>query len=672
MELLNKITPMLRRGSQGKALLTLWRGDNCQAAANFQENLNLELLVCGDRAAQENLHIQGVSSVYGDFLSDIEGTHQQFSLVIVPGPAIMAHAPPKAPDTFQRDFRHLRAAQAYLAAGGWMIFQTTRNRVREYSSWTTQLIKSYANLQAFSLAEDEIIFVGQRRPAVAKLDIEARDRIKARIEHNNLPSIPPYPVFRIPKATASKGFFRSRKFDPHSIDSFMQSIPWGKNQLLRELKGWQQPVIRPAFRLRARHLSYMVASGVLGTMEASSPVTGEDCIIRGVMRREEIASPNPKDAEEEMLTSTVKASIILLNIPRKTLTVVDPDDAQQIKAFLDEWAEALIAQIESKYPVIYDPVDAPYYETFHPYLTRMIDRPLREGTVNLTSSERASLTIPQRHLVATALRCLLGRWALQGNQGDPEDTGAKSFFLQGKQGVGKSIMAARIIEGITLEYAHRKGLKITQPGWPVSVIITVPGVIDEMVKEIKTASRLLEPCVVTNTGELFKALAHVKTNPRPMVMVIPRSMLSQSQNLIPATCAGNPAFHDQDQQHPRMLCPNCMDVVSMASPTAFLEAEDLLKHPRNIKTRGMKCRSCNTPLYQEARKTRWLCHHCGHELPLDNLTRCPACRKKVKDMPHNPYQLGSVIRKAFRKAGIKPLALVVDEVHEGAPRGVCG
>jgi hypothetical protein len=64
------------------------------------------------------------------------------------------------------------------------------------------------------------------------------------------------------------------------------------------------------------------------------------------------------------------------------------------------------------------------------------------------------------------------------------------------------------------------------------------------------------------------------------------------------------------------------------------------------------------------RKTPWSCQHCGHALVLDNIQRCPACRGKVPPKPANPYQLGAVVKSAFRKADIKPLVLVNDEVHQ--------
>ena len=671
MEVLDKIAPAVRSTGPGKALLTGWSGEDYAAAASFQERLDLELTACGSQAAQENLIAHGVNGIHGDFLGDIEGSHRQFSLAIVSGPAVLDRLDPDSTEAFQRDFRHVKAAGRYLAVGGVLVFQTERTRVLGYATWITALVKEYANLQAYAGGGDEVIFIGVRRPAVVKLDRAARDQIITAIRSGALPPHSHAPRFRLPKATSSKVFFRSRKFNPETVDGFVRSVPWGRGKLIRELKGWQRPVIRPAFRLRARHLSYVVASGVLGTIEVTSPFSGDACIIRGVMRREEIASKSPED-NEEMLTSTVKASIIVFNTTRRHLQVIDPDDARQIKSFLDEWAEVLIERVEDEYPVVYDPIEAPYYETFHPYLIRMIDRPLRDGTVNLTSNEKPSLTIPQRHVVATALRCLLGRWALTGNRGDPKDTGAKSFFLQGKPGVGKSIMAARVIEGITLEFAHRKELKVSQAGWPVSVIVTVPGVINEMVAEIKKASRLLEPRIVSSVSDLLSALAHARTNPRPLVLVIPRSMLSQSQTLQPAYRPGHPRYHDLAEEYPVMLCPTCMDVVSVETapgaaertPMKYLAPEDLLKHPRKVKTRGKKCPSCDEPLYQEVRKTSWACQHCGHELVLDNLQRCPACRKKVKPRPSNPYQLGAVVKSAFRKAGIKPLVCVVDEAHQ--------
>jgi hypothetical protein len=532
MHLLDKISPVLR-GSGGRVLLTCWRGEDFEAAVRFREDHNFDLIACNSQA-EEGPGAHGIDCLYGDFPGEIEGTHRQFSLVIVPGQAVLAGVSPQSHEAFQRDFRHVRAAGRYLAPGGLLVFQTERSRVLAYTSWLSALVKGYARLAAFSSGDDEVIFFGERRRKTAPLDREARDALLDAIRTAGLPPLPYSPRYLLPKARSRRVFFRSRRFDPDAVDGFIQSVPWGKKQLLRAFKGWQQPVIKPAFRLRARHLAYVVASGVLGTIEVKSPLTSEDCIIRGVMRREEIASRKEGEGEEEMLTSTVKASIIVFNTTRRSLLVVDPNDTGQIKSFLDEWARVLIEQIEDRYPVVYDPFNAPYYETFHPYLVRMIDRPLRDGTVNLTAAEEPALTVPQRHVVATTLRCLLGRRALEGNRGDPQDKGARSFFLQGKPGVGKSIMAARIIEGITLEYAHRKGFKAAQPGWPVSVVITVPGVIHEMVEEIRKASRLLEPRIVTNTADLLAVLAYAKTNPRPVVMVIPRSMLSQSQKLVPA------------------------------------------------------------------------------------------------------------------------------------------
>lgn len=77
MELLRKIAPALRSTGEGKALLTGWAGDGYDAAAGFQNMLNLELIVCCDRVAQEGLHLHHVNSVYGDFLGDIEGSHRR-------------------------------------------------------------------------------------------------------------------------------------------------------------------------------------------------------------------------------------------------------------------------------------------------------------------------------------------------------------------------------------------------------------------------------------------------------------------------------------------------------------------------------------------------------------------------------------------------------------------
>lgn len=637
-QLIFSLGKSIRPVSSGRMLITHWDESDAVNTAESALRLGQNLVITAPKQSQSQNELNGV---VGEFLSEIEASHNQFSVALVPGHLVENYHKTGDKRSVQSEMQHAKKATKYLATGGLLLLVARRERISFFQSWIQGLMKLYRNLQAFKINDELALIAGFRADGILAASRTDYVEFHRKIKMGEIPSLPDRPFLSPPSVAPDDHLFiRSMLFDPETIEQAVAKLPWDENKVMNDVTGWSRPAITPAFRLRPKHLASLISSGVMGTLSVISPNTGDACIIRGVTSRELFEGDEAKEGEERRLVkkSTVKTSILLLNINKHTLTTIDPQDGLQVRSFLEEWGRVLMDEVERTFEMVYDPINAPYSKTFHSYLTKMINRSLSRTAKNLTGEEHPTLTIPQRHTVAMALRILLGRYALDGNRGDPNDTGRKAFFLQGEKGVGKSIMSARILEGLVLEYKNRKGLRLGFPGWPVTAIVTVPANLEEFVKEVKKASALLDPVIVKNIADLQKTLRRARVSPKPIVMLIPRTMLSQSQRLTPAYQQGALKYHYVNEKaYDRMVCPGCGAVVSHQLVERYGREDDLFIKPADLikgslKIRGHKCFSCDTPLWQET-------HRGG-------------------------YQMAAVAKKLFRKARVKPLAIFFDEVHE--------
>lgn len=642
-DLLSLLSKSIRSVPAGRLLLTHWDESDAKIVSEQIKALGQEPIVI---SAEQTSDQESLNAVIGEFLDEIEASNNQFSIGVVPGHLVETYYKNGDKRAFQAEMQHAKKAIRYLETGGLLFMTVRRKQVELFKSWVGSLMRLFSNMQAFNLTDEIVVIVGVRAAGVRAVKRDDALKMHRQIVTGQLPSYPTTPTFSPPiVASDKKLYIRSKYFDPDSIDKVMKSIPWEEKRVMNDVTGWARPAVTPAFRLRAKHLASLISSGVMGTITLKSPLTGDECVIRGVASREffeniEGGSDDKPDSGETVKGSTIETSILVLNIDKKTLTVVDPHDGMVIKTFLEEWGSVLMNEVERTYPVVYDPLVNPYTESFHPFLANMIDRQLSRSAKKLGGSKSPSLTIPQRHTIATALRVLLGRYALKGNRGERNDTGRGAFFLQGEKGVGKSMMGARILEGLVLEYKHRNKLRIGYPGWPITAMVTVPANLKEMAGEIRKASDLLDPVIVKNLKDLQNAIRRAKVNPKPVCLVIPRTMLSVSQRLEPAYVQSGDKFHhlpSSSKEYDRLLCPTCANVVSheivqrsTGEKDVYYTKADLIKS--KLKIRGKKCNVCEGPLWQETSK--------------------------------GGYQMAAVAKKLMRKARVKPLAIGFDEIHE--------
>ncbi len=635
-------------GDQGRALVTLVAApqylDNLAA---FAANVNVvPIAVTPSKAIAQKAIQAGLSVVTGSFPRDTEGSHQQFSLVIVPGPVI--HADPLAPA--DADWQHALHAAPYLQTGGILAYFTSAARLRANPRRLIALLQGYTGLQIWQVSAETLLLAGVRRSQRGQVAPEQLQTWVTALRTGRLARLPTAPSYTLPAGKVRKPYFRSKTFDPVNMAALVQKRPWHTKALSVGLYGWRQPEIHPLMPLRAMHLGAAISAGVLGSVKVISPLSGHTCIIRGrTLRRmtesQEVAPSNSlggettSSAAQEVMVADFVTEIAILDLNDASLTTVDPAQPTAMRAFLEEFAEVLAAKAEETYGVRYNPVTTPYWQTFQPYLTAVLDQPLaRSGNKqhkNLSGTPEPALTVPQRHLVAGVLLKLLGRAAmLPAHRNATPIQPLRSFILSGQTATGKTIMAVRVLLGLIVADKHKTGRRIGARGWPLSVFVTTLANLAHVAAEVRAAAPWLQPRVIRNHRDLYAALAEAQYAPAPLVLVISRTALRQAQTIIPAFNWMTPRteLSEHGEHLPRVACPTCGVQITVRKRLGEDWDPDSLLSGK-LAQRGQRCNACGAPLWQETGKQ---------------------------------YALALSLRRECRKRGLRVIGAIFDEVHEDA------
>ncbi|MBN2499627.1 MAG: hypothetical protein JXB38_02605 [Anaerolineales bacterium] len=588
----------------------------------------------------------GLSVVTGSFPQDTEGSHQQFGLVIVPGPVI--HANPLAPA--DADWQHALHAAVYLQTGGVLAYFTSAARLRANPRRLISLLQTYTDLRIWQVSTDTLLLAGVRRGQRGRAAPEQLQTWVTALRTGMLARLPTDPIYALPACKARNPYFRSKTFDPINMEALVQKRPWHTKALSVGLYGWRVPEIHPLMPLRAMHLGAVISAGALGSVKVISPLSGHTCIIRGRTLRRVTESQEPRssdslDAEttstlsQEVMVADFVTEIAILDLDDGSLKTVDPAQPAAMQAFLEEFAEVLAAKAEETYGVHYNPATTPYWQTFQPHLTAVLDQPLtRRGNKklkNLSGTPEPALTVPQRHLVASILLKLLGHNALLPAQRKFHPMQSlRSFILSGQTATGKTIMAVRVLLGLIVADKHKTGRRIGASGWPLSVFVTTLANLGHVAAEVRAAAPWLQPRLIRKHGDLYAALAEARYAPAPLVLVISRTALRQAQTIVPAFNWMTPRFErsEHGERLPRVACPTCGVQIAVNKRLGVDWDPDSLLSGR-LTQRGQRCDACGAPLWQET----------GRQ-----------------------YSLALSLRRECKKRGLRVIGAIFDEVHEDA------
>jgi hypothetical protein len=678
MDILNTLTPLLRPAAEpGRMLITHWpaAGGDVATLQAFAERMNLApVVLAADERAADRLADVSATVVTGDLLGDVEGSHYQFSLVIVPGPLLVGHHSQPEPT----DWQHVLYAAPYMAAGCVLALWADRRRLAANPRWISGLLQNYNNLQIYETAPHRLLVAGARRGSRALSATGRFDELRELVARGaNIPAAPSSPQFSLKPYQGRLAMFRSKRFDAVDFGRFAARLPWGEKALSHVLFGWRQPVLQPVMPLRASFLGIAIAAGALGTVRATSPRSGHDVVMRGKTLRRVTDIPGRRgseaaleEGESEVRTperdsrvGDFTTCITLLDLTDRTMRQVDPQLPSEMTAFLEEWGEVLATRAADAYRPDYEPDKAPYWEILDPLYQDVINQPIRSSgrfkVRNLSGTDLPSLTMPQRHTLASLILRLKGPKALR--QGLEDDYAhlreRRNLILQGEPSVGKTGIMLRLQLALITDWARRHGnLKLGDRGWPVSVFVTVPARVRSLADEARAFAPILQPRPVENLGDLQAALREAETSPAPLLLILSRSMLTRVQKIEPVFRWGDPPYQADpnlsDIEVPQVFCVSCGGQLEIGRWQARRWTPELLLGG-GLKARGLKCQFCEHSLWQETlqggRLSRWL----SGEL------RPPARNK-------GPYSLALHLTRELYRRRIKLLSAVFDEVHEDA------
>lgn len=621
----------------GRVLLTSFQGSLDDPAINqLSQCCNARLFIIQDRLLETPANPL-VTVVQGCFPEDVEGSHGQFSLILSPTPPdATGHG-----ETALQFSKRLQACLAYLASGGYLALCGLAQVMQAcLPAWAGRLSQALDNLTLSRLPDGDIFLLGARIGPRSPHQAERGNSILAALRSGTFPTLD-LPTIQLaePPRSASSPFFRSQQVSIKALAAKAASLPWDTSRLTGDLLGSLRPAVFPAMALRARLYGALVASGVLGSLRLVSPQSGHSCLLHGETRRC-LSEASQQSWAEEMHTHLQRSAgfdpqINVLDMTSAQLRSYSPTSPGEMHQFLEEWSTPLAAELQRAFPTAYDPLTHPYPEVLQACLVAVIDRPF-SGNHHL----RGTLSPAQKHVLAALLIKCLGRRALL--PGAPQyqflsKRGNHSVVLAGDPGSGKTYISIRYLEGLTREYAARHGCSLQKGGWPLSLVVTPPGNLPNYLRSFRTASPLFSVRVVETIADLAAALKEAPVSPVPIVLLIARTRLRQSQAILPVYQTTAPAQPSSDGRLlPTIRCPNCASPILLpraaSSPeeVPHLIAETLL---RGEYLRGAACSLCAQPLWQEA--------HAG-----------------------SLYSLAKALKVLCRKVPIDLLGLVLDEVHE--------
>jgi len=675
--MLSQIQKILKPSrTSGRLLITYYKGE-ASAVKDFSTQLNLTPFVLTPNMPDaESMTAGGINAIAGSLGKDVEGSKEQFSIVVVPGHILANDFNLNDVQNYNLDWQHVLEAGQYIGHKGLMVYLAAKDRfVARHEHTFMQMSRSYERLEVFLLDKDTLGIIGVRRNQIQLKS----DPVVIRQLKSSLTMITAQPPalkgeYELPViAKSDKAWFRSKRFDPRAMEAVIsQRITAEIAALNREWFGWRIPTIEPIGRLPSVLYAYIAASGYLPQRRLVSPKTGHTCVILGLIKRKKSVYENDEvDAQGDVSgvskieENNFKTLISVTDLTAQEVKVVDVNSPKDMLAFIEEWQQTLGEIVQAEYPPIYDLMDTPYIDiagqnpTFKQWAVDVIDKRLSPYFYKGFNNRPPQMTVPQRHTVASIALTLLGEDILQVAPPRPL-LSRKAVLLNASTGVGKTLMTATLIELLSRNFAlnpkgRRGKLKLSaSPGkWPVSAFVTTRGNLENICKEIHAAAPLLQAMKVTNVKELMEALTQAKFLPSPVVMVIPRSMLSQTQKIQPAALLGDFRHKDGleivdgDKIKVVARCPNCNEQIHFRkeiradlitddpSKSEFIQLcldELIAGDGLSAGLRGKKCENCGSPLYKEVRTAH--------------------------------YALSKRMKREFKKVRNAPLAAVIDEAHE--------
>ena len=630
----------------GRALITNWTNRMAdQVLTNIAATVNGNVFVLQNKLWSQPQDDR-VVAIEGNFPADVEGSHNQFSLIF--------SSKPNNEKLTALTERYM-AVTRYLAPGGFLVLDIDKSVIKSHTTiWAGRIYQVLKNVRVTDSAYGTLTITGVKRGNDVADDLHVQSVTEflnfAKNNETDFPGvIQPFRV-ALPNTPNAENriFFRSKSIDMEVLENKAAGLPWDMRRISQDVFGWKRPPVFPAMALRAKLYGALMASGVLGSLRLTSPVTGHTCIVRGDSRRVE----RERDLnEEKQQIGSFESLINVLDLETGELTTYDPQKAGQVRVFLEEWAESLADRLQEAFPVAYDPINAPYSQVLKPLLRNVIDKSFfGRGVRNLSSGVRPSLTTTQKHVCTALLIKSLGKRAVLPDAPQYDDLPAKgnhAVVLSGDPGSGKTFTSIRWLEGLVREYADRHKCSIHAGGWPLSVVITPPANVPGFEKSINTASTFFATRIVYRVDELYQAMKEAKTAMTPLVIIIPRTRMRQSQGIKAVYRLDEPPFEeDHGYLVPSIICPTCGASVSCPSCRTKNQeniqqiAEEALTD--TVRLRGKNCDLCGSPLWEETRNG-------------------------------DLYSLAKAMKVYARKLDIDLLGLILDEVHEdGAPNSKQG
>jgi len=671
----------------GRFLLTYDKGNDSQPILEFAQGLNLTpFVLTQNQGAANALSLANINAMVGNLGRDVEGSHGQFSLVIVPGHVLEVDYNLADVQSFNMDWQMVLAVGPYLQNNGVLVYTISLDRIRVRSQHVfTQLSMHYHNLNLYKLDSKTVAIVGKRRSqSDGKSDVVAIRHLVGELSLIASRNDSIKGEYYLP-IEPSRAWFRSKRFDPIAMEQIVKNKISSESAVLRrEWFGWRVPTIEPIGILPAVLYAYITASGYLPQRRLVSPKDGHICVILGLIKRKK--NTIESDAENSMgevigktkiQEDSFKNLITVLDLNDKTISTIDVNKPSEMASFVDVWQDVMGEIVQSEYPPIYDCVRDPYIQPdgnpgmFKTWAAEVIDRPLNKFFYKSFDKRAPQLTIPQRHTVASNALALLGPDILRT---EPARTlrPRKAVLLDASTGTGKTLMTSLMLDILCRNYAIKKGLTFSGSAgkWPVSMFVTTRTNLDNVCKEVHAAAPILQTMKVTNVKEVKEALNQARYLPSPVVIVTPRSMLSQTQYIRPAVKIGDVHHpdgvepYDEDNGSFSIVahCPNCWERVPL-KPIKFYtndkeSEEDSKKRLKlliqegldqivsqeglSAGLRGKKCENCGSALYTEVRG--------------------------------NHYTLSLRLKRELKRQKQNfPLAIVYDEIHQDkAEDSKCG
>ena len=705
---------MLRPGGKpGRLLITAWKGDadaDVRHLIGTAAELNLKPFVCADIETARFLSETGdgaINTVAGDFTKDVEGTHNQFSVALVPGYEIAGHYDPSEMTGWQLEWTHVRAAMVYMLPNGILAFTVAMNRLQAYSrSWLPSLLQAYRNVKFYEYDENAVLIIGQRKGARGKSNPDQLRAAKDMVADGSYPGLPEddelpgYDVIGTPEM--KRIVFRSKFFDPYAMEAFAQKIPWGADKVSLRLFGFGRDLERKHLPMVAkmRQIGAIAAAGWFPPIAAVGP-DGHLYVFRGRTERRVVESSVPAGpagmAGEHSGTTLQQTGdfvsrIAVLDVNEKKLEIVDPDKPREMLEFIERWSKVLAVAAQRNFPPLYDPENGSYKVTFRDKWVKKIDMPFfgKRPEDDLSGTGTPSLARVQRHVVAALVKKSLGGKVLRSRESFEEgleilleqgmisaqktaqyrkhydDTvnvpGKNAMILAGGTGVGKTLMSLYWARVILEHYKETRKIKFGDRGLPVGVFITRREKIPEFCEEVRMGASEFQTRVVERPADVDTVLDEAVKSPLPTIMVIPRSMFRRHWAIRPVAIWGDPPFVESEtgrQGYPNVYCCSCRSRIRIKKPVPVKErvvgdaAIGELIHgfgygqgSGSSGLRGRFCDVCGEPLFEQY-------------------------------LPNGTYSLARCIRRAFKrlkkqnysrpnkpKHHVVPLFLVVDEIHE--------